>query len=102
MKKIFIAYADKKMYYSLQRIGIQARSLNFFDEIILWTSDDLPDYIKKSPLMQYAYGGGYWAWKPCIIYETLQRYTDDSIVCYVDAGCTLNPGVEWILSLFSI
>lgn len=97
MMKIFIAYADENMAYSLKRIGKQARGLNIFDEVILWTPNDLPDYIKQSPLMQYRYGGGYWAWKPCIIYETLQRYEDGSVVCYVDAGCTLNKGVEWTL-----
>lgn len=97
MKKIFIAYANENMAYSLKRIGKQARKLNVFDEVILWTPNDLPEYIKQSPLMKYSYGGGFWAWKPCIIYETLQRYEDGTVVCYVDAGCTLNKGVEWEL-----
>lgn len=95
MKKIFIAYANENMAYSLKRIGKQAHKLNIFDEVILWTPNELPEYIKQSPLMKYSYGGGFWAWKPCIIYETLQRYEDGTIVCYVDAGCTLNKGVEW-------
>lgn len=97
MKKIFVAYADGNMSYSLRRLGKQAYKLNIFDEIILWTPNDLPEYIRTSSLMRYSYGGGYWAWKPCIIYETLQRYEEGTIVCYVDAGCTLNKGVEWIL-----
>lgn len=97
MKKVFIAYADDKMAYSLKRIGNQARKLKIFDEIILWTPNDLPAYILDSPLMKHEYGGGFWAWKPCIIYETLQRFEEGSIVCYVDAGCTLNKGVEWNL-----
>lgn len=95
MKKIFIAYANENMAYSLKRIGKQAHKLNIFDEVILWTPNELPEYIKQSPLMKYSYGGGFWAWKPCIIYETLQRYEDGTVVCYVDAGCTLNKGVEW-------
>lgn len=97
MKKVFIAYADEKMVYSLKRIGRQARSLGIFDDIILWTPKELPQYIKNSPLMQYTYGGGYWAWKPGIIYETLQRYEEGTVVCYVDAGCTLRKGIEWTL-----
>ena len=71
MKKIFIAYATDNMAYSLKLIGRQARKLGIFDEVLLWTPNDLPEYIRKSPLMKYKYGGGYWAWKPCIIYETL-------------------------------
>lgn len=53
------------------------------------TPQDLPDYIKKSILMRHSYGGGYWAWKPCIIKEILSKYDDNTIVCYADAGCTL-------------
>lgn len=95
MKKVFIAYANEKMAYSLKRIGKQSHKLNIFDEVILWTPNELPEYIKQSPLMKYSYGGGFWSWKPCIIYETLQRYEDGTVVCYVDAGCTLNKGIEW-------
>lgn len=97
MKKIFIAYADEKMAYSLKRIGRQALRLGIFDEVILWTPEMLPDYIKQFPLMQYSYGGGFWAWKPCIIYETLQQHEEGTVVCYIDAGCTLRKGIEWTL-----
>lgn len=94
-RKVFVAYANDAMTFSLHRIGRQARKLGIFDDVILYTPKDLPEYILKSPLMQYAYGGGYWAWKPCVIYETLQKYEDDTIVCYVDAGCTLKKRAEW-------
>lgn len=97
MKKIFVAYATANMAYSLHLIGQQARRLGLFDDVVLWTPEDIPDYIKESPLMQYSYGGGFWAWKPCIIYETLQRYELGTVVCYVDAGCTLKKGIEWDL-----
>lgn len=97
MKKIFIAYADNNLAYSLKRIGRQARRLGIFDEVILYTPADLPEYILHSPLMQYERGGGYWAWKPVIIHETLQSHNDGDIVVYVDAGCTLNRSTEWDL-----
>ena len=97
MKKIFVAYADEKMAYYLKRIGEQAGKLGLFDDIILWTPQMLPNWIKTSPLMQYSYGGGFWAWKPCIIYETLQRHEEGTVVCYIDAGCTLRKGIEWAL-----
>lgn len=97
MKKIFIAYADNNLAYSLKRIGKQARKLGIFDEVKLFTPDYLPDYIRQSPLMQHQYGGGYWAWKPAIIHETLQEHDEGDIVVYVDAGCTLNKSTEWNL-----
>ena len=96
-KKIFIAYADNKMAYSLNRIGKQAKALDIFDEVILYTPEMLPKHIRDSKLMQYSYGGGYWAWKPYIIYETLRNNKEGTIVCYVDAGCTLKKGIEWTL-----
>lgn len=95
MKTIFIAYADEKMAWSLKRIGRQAKRLGIFDEIVLWTPDMLPQYVKDSPLMQYARGGGYWAWKPAIIHETLQAHEEGDIVVYVDAGCTLRKSFAW-------
>ena len=95
MKYIFIAYADEKMAYSLKRIGRQARRLGRFNEVILYTPDSLPDYIRSSELMKHSYGGGYWAWKPAIIWETLQRHDDGDVVCYVDAGCTLHKSSSW-------
>lgn len=97
MKKIFVAYANDAMAYSLKRIGSQAKSLNVFDEVLLMTPKDLPSYITESELMKYEYGGGYWAWKPCVIWETLQRFDDGDVVCYVDAGCSLKKTVEWDL-----
>jgi len=95
MKYIFIAYADGKMAYSLKRIGRQARKLGYFDEVLLYTPDTLPEYIRTSELMKHPYGGGYWAWKPAIIWETLQEHEDGDVVCYVDAGCTLHACSEW-------
>ena len=95
MKKIFISYADDNMRYSLKRIGKQAKKTNVFDEILLYTPDLLPFYIKESPLMAYKRGGGYWAWKPAIIWETLQHYEEGDIVVYADAGCSINKSGQW-------
>lgn len=97
MKKVFVAYANDKMAYALERIGKQANALGIFDEVILYRPEMLPDYVRNSVLMQYSYGGGYWAWKPYIIYETLQKNEEGTIVCYVDAGATLRKGIEWTL-----
>ena len=95
MKRIFIAYADGSMAYSLKRIGRQARRLKFFDEVILYTPDDLSDELKAHPLMQHSRGGGYWIWKPWLIKKTLDEHAQGDIVVYADAGCTLRRSPEW-------
>ncbi|MBO4536593.1 MAG: hypothetical protein J5702_05240 [Bacteroidales bacterium] len=95
MKKIFIAYADAALAYSLKRIGRQARRLKIFDEIILYTPADLSDELKSHPLMQYSRGGGYWSWKPWLIQKTLREHAPGDIVVYADAGSTLRKSPEW-------
>ena len=35
-------------------------------------------------------GGGYWVWKPYIIYKKLKEMEDNDILVYIDSGCTLN------------
>ena len=42
---VFISYANEAMAYSLHRIGRQARKLGVFDEVILYTPSDVPDYV---------------------------------------------------------
>ena len=95
MKRILIAYANEPMKYSLKQLGIQARYITQIDKTILYTEKDLPRKILQSPLMKFKRGGGYWAWKPFIIWKTLQDYPDNAKICYIDAGCTLFSGNEW-------
>ena len=57
-KVVFISYANEAMAYSLKRIGRQARKLGIFDEILLFTPADVPDYARKSPLFECPRGAG--------------------------------------------
>ena len=94
-KVIFISYANEAMAYSLRRIGRQARHLGIFDEVLLYTPTDVPQYVRESPLFTCPRGAGYWCWKPALIYETLQRFEEGTVVVYVDAGCTLRKSPQW-------
>ena len=94
-KVVFISYANEAMAYSLRRFGRQARKLGLFDDVILYTPADVPDYVRESALFSCARGAGYWCWKPALIRETLQRYEEGTVVVYVDAGCTLRKSPEW-------
>ncbi len=96
MKKIFISYGNANFKGSLRRIAKQARASHLFDKVQVYTPSDLPRPIRYSPIMIYHRGGGYWIWKPWIIYNTLVQCLEGDIVYYVDAGCTLNPkSEEW-------
>jgi len=92
---VFISYGDNAFKKSLKRIGKEARSLGIFDKVITYTPKNLSDDIKQSPLMNYKRGGGYWLWKPYLIWKTMLRYPN-AVVVYADAGCTLNKNFkEW-------
>lgn len=94
-KTVFISYANEAMAYSLRRIGRQARRLGIFDEVVLFTPADVPQYVRDSPLFACPRGAGYWCWKPALIHETLQRHEEGTVVVYVDAGCTLRKSSAW-------
>ena len=94
MEKILIFYGTEEFQGSLKRLKKEAEILNIFDKIIIYTPDDLPMHIKANSLMNYKKGGGYWIWKPYIIWKTLQDYPN-SIVVYIDAGCSISKSEEW-------
>ena len=94
MQKIFITYSNERFAQSRKRICREARALRLFDKVIAYTPEDLPTCVQASPLMAYERGGGYWIWKPYIIWKTINEYKD-AIVVYVDAGCTLHASDEW-------
>lgn len=100
MANIFISYGDEKFKKSLKQIKKEARGVGIFDIIKTYTPHDLPWSIKASPLFLFKKGGGYWIWKPYIIFDALQHCKENDIVYYTDAGCTLNTNSkEWNIYL---
>jgi hypothetical protein len=95
MKKYFITYGDERYTKSVERIKQEAKQLNIFDEIICYSPSALGTDILNCEAMQHKRGGGYWAWKPNIIWLTLQKMDEGDIVVYCDAGCTLSESKEW-------
>lgn len=94
--KYFVTYGDKLFKESVNLIKLQARKSNFFDKVISYNQEDLPLYIRSSPLFAFKKGGGYWVWKPFIIKDLLSKCNEGDIIYYVDSGCTLNTNSkEW-------
>lgn len=95
MKKYLIAYGDDIFKESRERIGREARALGEFDEVIIYTPDDLPQDFKQHPLLKYKKGGGYWVWKAFLTLKTLKEINDGDILFYVDSGSSLYPSKQW-------
>jgi hypothetical protein len=95
--KKFITFAANGTNYidAANRLICQAHSLDFFDQIYLFTIDDLiadkqfwqthSEFISKNNR-----GYGYWLWKPYIIKKTLESLSDGDILLYLDAGCEID------------
>lgn len=94
-KKILIAYANEPMKYSAKFLKIQALYSRVFNKVILFSEKDMPAEIQSCQLFKYTRGGGYWVWKPYIIWKTLQNFDEGDIVCYIDSGCTMQKNEEW-------
>jgi len=59
------------------------------DEEIAWTREDLldSDFFKQNKkIFDQPRGAGYWAWKPYIILQTLNRLSSEDWLIYSDAG----------------
>jgi len=95
--KLFLNYGDQKYILSRKRISLEAQNLNYFDKIITETEDIKNDLeiidCLKNPNFKKVFnarrGGGYWLWKPYIIYKHLQLLNDNDILIYSDSGSTI-------------
>ena len=105
-KFILLTFADSSLNLSLRRIKKQAENLNFYDEIIAWNEKDIDTKFRskfKDRLKLFSKGYGYWAWKPQIILQALDKVEMGDIIQYTDSGCHLNiKGKKRLLEYFEM
>lgn len=106
MKKVFLTFADRRLYRSLNRLSIEAQNMNLYDEIIAADESFLDQDFKSQfsdKLKSGIRGFGYWCWKPQIIKQVLDQLNEGDILQYTDVGCRLNPqGRPRLLEYFEI
>jgi hypothetical protein len=93
MRKIhFITYADHNFAKSGERLCEEAKAFGEFDTVKILTPDYLPEDFKNEyeDILKIKKGGGYYIWKPKIIYDTLVDINDSDLLLYLDAGFSLN------------
>jgi hypothetical protein len=95
MNVYFVTYGNEKFKYSVKRVVKESRGIHVFDEVLHFSENDLPTYIKSSTLFSSTKGGGYWLWKPFIVQKVLERAQKDDIVIYSDAGNILFKSDKW-------
>jgi len=93
--KYLITYGDNDYIKSRERLKKEAESLNIFDKVIAYGSEDLPEEFKKKTIFKHKRGSGLWVWKPYLIRKTLEQMNDGDILVYVDSGCNLYKSTQW-------
>ena len=96
MKK-FITFGGGGQNYidAGNRLINQALNLKLFDEVKLYTDEDLKNDLEfwtkhKDFIINNKRGYGYWLWKPYIIKKTMAQMKEGDILLYLDCGCELN------------
>ena len=88
-QKHFLTYGDGIFSYQRKRIQYEAVASALFHWIYPLCKDDISDlYHQHKNLMDNCYGGR-WIWKPHIILKILDQISDNDILIYCDAGCTI-------------
>lgn len=109
--KLFLTYGNDKFNLSKKRICKEANDLNIFDKIICETDKTIiNDTEFSNQLLNNDFknvfnsrrGGGYYIWKPYIIYKHLQLLNHNDILVFVDAGCKIDNNIEEINKLINM
>ncbi len=86
--KIYINYADKNFRIEQNFATTMAKYIGKFDKIKAYTRNDIDKhfYEKNRHILDAERGGGYWLWKPYIIYKTLTEIDEQDFLFYSDSG----------------
>ena len=88
----FITYGNDAFKQSKERIVNEAKDAGCFNgQIKAYGPDDLSkEFLEKvAGVISMPRGGGYWIWKPYVIYDMLNQLNDNDILVYADSGCTI-------------
>lgn len=95
--KKFITFCagDQNFSDAGKRIITQAKNINLFNDIILYTDlflkNDQVFWNNHSKFIENNKKGyGYWLWKPYIIKKTIEKMNNGDILLYLDVGCEID------------
>jgi hypothetical protein len=92
MKIYLVSFGSQKFKKTLLRLKDEALKSNFFDDIILYTEDNIPGFINhhKYFIENNPKGFGFWICKSYATFKALNQIKDGDILVYLDAGCSIN------------
>ena len=107
---VFLTYGDKNFKKSRERIINEAKQLDLFTDCIMETENifnerEFKKLLTNKRFKQVAHskrGGGYWIWKPYILYKHLSNLNEGDILVYSDAGCQITDDINTVNSFNDI
>jgi len=91
-QKIYgISYASRQ-FNARQQKATAFKNSGYFDDFKMYNENDISNKFKednKEIWYNSKRGGGWWIWKPYIIYEKLKAMMENDVLVYFDAGCHL-------------
>lgn len=97
--KYFINYASNGFQKS-QSEALRVAGLLGFTTIGYSEKDIEPDFFEKNKeILTSPRGGGYWLWKPHLIYKTLNKINFGDYLIYMDAGAIFVKDPDPIIKL---
>ena len=93
--KIYLAsFYSPDLKRSAERFKEQAKKMNLYNSIDLYTYDDLNEdfknYVKELINLGKVRGYGYWVWQTYIHQSILSKMADGDIYHWCDVGCHFN------------
>jgi len=92
MKIHLVTYGNERFAIQRENLKLSALYSKFFDEITVFTPNDLDEHFKIqfNQILSFGRGGGYWLWKPYFLKKAMDNINDGDILIYLDAGCMVN------------
>ncbi len=94
VQHVLVTFTDERMKVARRRLCRQAKEMDLYTQIIGASQKDLDPAFRqrfREYLNPEHRGFGYYAWKPQIVLQTLERLNDGDLVHWIDSGCHLNP-----------
>jgi hypothetical protein len=88
-------------YPHLIRLYISARKFGY-DDFSFWNREKIKNtdfYKENQEILDQKRGAGYWAWKPYIILEELNKLQEGDILIYMDSANYFIKGIEPLIEL---
>ena len=98
----FLVYQDNTHTEHLQKLLDSVATFGKEFEVIIYPKSEIcPDFLEKNKdILSLPRGGGYWLWKPYIIYTILNIVEEGDILFYLDSKYYFTEDfVPWVKSI---